>query len=166
MTGTKTLALGGLLGLIACMTPVLSVTGIPLAHAQAAPSEVPQPWISYAQLVGRQFQAWLEADDDEANQLHQFLEDRILSAKGDAPPPAIVIRAWIAADGKVTDVAFDSLGDPKANALLRQLLTSHPITEPPPPDMRQPLRVRLRMKATTDDAASLPCLAAHCLPAS
>ncbi|HEY3598842.1 MAG TPA: YbaB/EbfC family DNA-binding protein [Paraburkholderia sp.] len=112
---------------------------------------VPQPWVSYAQLVGRQFQAWLEADDDAANQLHAFLEDRILHPKGDAPPSAIVIRAWVGADGAVTTVAFDSLGDPKADAILRSLLTARPITEPPPPDMRQPLRVRLRLEANPDE---------------
>lgn len=128
---------------LSCATP---------AWAQSA--AVPQPWIAYAQLTGRQFQAWLEADDDAANQLHQYLEDRILNPKGDAPPAAVVIRAWVGADGTVTRVAFDSLGDPKADAILQRLLTAHPMTEPPPPDMRQPMRVRLRLEANPDAAAS------------
>ncbi|KLU24851.1 hypothetical protein EOS_17760 [Caballeronia mineralivorans PML1(12)] len=120
------------------------------AWAQSTSPDVAQPWLSYAQLTSRQFQTWLEADDDAANQLHQFLEDRILNAKDDAPPPAIVIRAWIGANGAVTKVEFKSLGDPKADAILRQLLTQHPITEPPPADMPQPLRVRLHMEANPD----------------
>jgi len=127
------------------------------APAWAQSPEVPQPWIAYAQLCGRQFQAWLENDDDAANQLHHYLEDRILNAKGDAPPAAIVIRAWIDPTGAVTRVAFDTLGDPNADALLRRLLTTHPITEPPPADMRQPLRVRLHLVANPDatpDASS------------
>ncbi|WP_144152892.1 YbaB/EbfC family DNA-binding protein [Paraburkholderia sp. BCC1885] len=116
-------------------------------------SAIPEPWIAYAQLVGHQFQVWLEADDDTANQLHGYLENRILNAKGDAPPPAIVIRAWIDPSGQVSRVDFDSLGDPKADAILRQLLTTHPITEPPPSDMRQPLRVRLHLEANPDAQA-------------
>lgn len=124
---------------------VLGATGsASLARAQSP--DVPQSWISYAQLVGRQFQACLETDDDSANQLHQYLEDRILKAQDDAPPAAIVVRAWIDSTGGVTRVAFDSLGDPNADAILRRLLRSRTMTEPPPPDMLQPLRVRLRLE--------------------
>jgi hypothetical protein len=114
--------------------------------------DVPQPWIDYAQLAGSQFQASLEADDDAANRLHRLLEDRILNAKVDAPPLAIVVRAWIGMDGSVTKVEFDPLGDAQADAILRQLLTARRISEPPPPDMRQPLRVRLQMVANPDAA--------------
>ncbi|WP_244146752.1 YbaB/EbfC family DNA-binding protein [Paraburkholderia sp. BCC1876] len=120
------------------------------ALAAAQTLDVPQPWIDYAQRVGQQFQASLEANDDAANQFHQFLEDRVLNAKADAPPPALVVRAWIGADGAVTQVQFDSLGDPKADATLQQLLTVHPISGAPPADMRQPLRVRLRLTANPD----------------
>src|ERR1700754_4525542 len=115
-----------------------TLLGITLTCASTAWGQapaIPQPWIAYAQLAGQQFQAWLEDDGDAADQLHEYLRDRIIHAKDDAPPEAVVIRAWIAADGTVSQVAFDSLGDPKADAILRQLLTAHPMTEPPPPDM-------------------------------
>ncbi|WP_233832488.1 YbaB/EbfC family DNA-binding protein [Paraburkholderia sp. ZP32-5] len=141
---------------LALCLAVLTSIAVPASPAIAQTPAIPQPWITYAQLVGHQFQAWLEGDDDAANQLHQYLEERILNAKGDAPPPAVVIRAWIGADGGVTRIAFDSLGDPKADALLRQLLTSHPMTEPPPPDMLQPLRVRLRLEANPDAPPDTP----------
>lgn len=117
------------------------------ACAQSGLSAVPQPWLSYARLTSHQFQVWLEADDDAANQLHRFLEERVMNAKGEQPPAAIVIRAWIAADGTVSRVEFNSLGDPTADATLRRLLTEHPISEPPPADMPQPLRVRLHIEA-------------------
>ncbi|WP_396332508.1 YbaB/EbfC family DNA-binding protein [Burkholderia anthina] len=124
------------------------VTGMP-ARAQTA--DVPQTWISYAQLVGRQFQGWLEGDGPAADALHAYLEDRVVHATADAPPPAIVVRAWIGATGAVTRVEFDTLGDANADAALRQLLTkAGPLTEPPPPDMRQPLRVRLRLMPNPD----------------
>ncbi|MXN76960.1 YbaB/EbfC family DNA-binding protein [Burkholderia sp. 4701] len=113
--------------------------------ARAQTADVPQSWITYAQRVGRQFQGWLEADGDAADRLHRSLEARVLNARADAPPPAIVVRAWIGANGTVTRVEFDPLGDAGADAALRQLLTAGPLAEPPPPDMRQPLRVRLRL---------------------
>ncbi|WP_414144408.1 YbaB/EbfC family DNA-binding protein [Burkholderia territorii] len=126
---------------------------VPVA-AQTA--DVPQPWISYAQLVGRQFQAWLEADGDAADRLHRYLEERVLNARADAPPPAIVVRAWIGANGAVTRVEFASLGSADADATLRQLLTASPLTEAPPPDMLQPLRVRLRLMPNPGAAANAP----------
>ncbi|WP_390885667.1 YbaB/EbfC family DNA-binding protein [Burkholderia territorii] len=126
---------------------------VPVA-AQTA--DVPQPWISYAQLVGRQFQAWLEADGDPADRLHRYLEERVLNARADAPPPAIVVRAWIGANGAVTRVEFASLGSADADATLRQLLTASPLTEAPPPDMLQPLRVRLRLMPNPGAAANAP----------
>ncbi|WP_414134977.1 YbaB/EbfC family DNA-binding protein [Burkholderia territorii] len=126
---------------------------VPVA-AQTA--DVPQPWINYAQLVGRQFQAWLEADGDAADRLHRYLEERVLNARADAPPPAIVVRAWIGANGAVTRVEFASLGSADADATLRQLLTASPLTEAPPPDMLQPLRVRLRLMPNPGAAANAP----------
>ncbi|WP_414126309.1 YbaB/EbfC family DNA-binding protein [Burkholderia territorii] len=126
---------------------------VPVA-AQTA--DVPQPWINYAQLVGRQFQAWLEADGDAADRLHRYLEERVLNARADAPPPAIVVRAWIGANGAVTRVDFASLGSADADATLRQLLTASPLAEAPPPDMLQPLRVRLRLMPNPGAAANAP----------
>ncbi|RQR62336.1 YbaB/EbfC family DNA-binding protein [Burkholderia sp. Bp9126] len=122
------------------------------AHAQT--TDVPQTWITYAHLVGRQFQGWLEADGDAADRLHRSLEARVLNARADAPPSAIVVRAWIGANGTVTRVEFDPLGDTGADAALRQLLTAGPLAEPPPPDMRQPLRVRLRLAPNPDAPAA------------
>jgi hypothetical protein len=127
----------------------LVLTFAPAAWGQSA--AIPQPWIAYAQLAGQQFQAWLEADNDAADALHTYLEQRHKDAKGDASLKTVVVRAWFGADGAVTRVAFDSLGDPKADANLRQLLTTRPMTEPPPPDMRQPLRVQLQLEENPDD---------------
>ncbi|GAB7524883.1 YbaB/EbfC family DNA-binding protein [Paraburkholderia sp. 2C] len=127
--------------------------GLALTCSRAAwsqPSAIPQPWIAYAQLAAQQFQAWLEADGDAADALHTYLEQRHKNAKGDASLKTVAVRAWFGADGTVTRVAFDSLGDAKADADLRQLLTTRPMTEPPPPDMRQPLRVQLQLEENPD----------------
>ncbi|AOI76201.1 hypothetical protein [Burkholderia sp. NRF60-BP8] len=140
---------------------VASVLAAGAAPAVAQTADVPQAWIRYGQLAGQQFQTWLEADGDAADRLHRYLETRVLNARADAPPPAIVVRAWIGANGVVTRVEFASLGDPDADATLRQLLTAGPLTEPPPPDMLQPLRVRLRLAPNPDAAAAAPASAAR-----
>ncbi|UEP31359.1 MULTISPECIES: YbaB/EbfC family DNA-binding protein [unclassified Burkholderia] len=137
----------------ACLYACVLAACVPVA---AQTTDVPQPWISYAQLVGRQFQAWLEADGDAADRLHRYLEARVLNASADAPPPAIVVRAWIGANGAVTRIEFASLGSADADATLRQLLTASPLAEAPPPDMLQPLRVRLRLTPNPEAAAGAP----------
>jgi hypothetical protein len=129
---------------------IIGLSALMLAFAgpsRAQSPDVPETWIAYAQLVGHQFQTWLEANDDNANALHQYLEEHVPDASGDASPPSIGVRAWIDADGRVTRVEFNSLGDADADAVLHRLLTGHLMTKPPPPDMLQPLRVRLNLTA-------------------
>ncbi|GAU03912.1 hypothetical protein [Burkholderia stabilis] len=140
---------------------VASALAVGVAPAVAQTADVPQAWIRYGQLTGQQFQAWLEADGDAADWLHRYLEARVLNASADAPPPAIVVRAWIGANGAVTRVEFASLGDPDADATLRQLLTAGGPLAAPPPDMLQPLRVRLRLAPNPDAAAAAPASAAR-----
>ncbi|MCA8320142.1 YbaB/EbfC family DNA-binding protein [Burkholderia cepacia] len=130
-----------------------------IAPAVAQTTDVPQAWMRYGQLAGQQFQTWLEADGAAADRLHRYLEARVLNASAAAPPPAIVVRAWIGPNGAVTRVEFASLGDPDADATLRHLLTAGPLAEPPPPDMLQPLRVRLRLAPNPDAAAAAPASA-------
>ncbi|WP_175840177.1 YbaB/EbfC family DNA-binding protein [Burkholderia arboris] len=144
-------ASGWLRAIVAAAVLVLGV-----APAVAQTADVPPTWLRYGQLAGQQFQTWLEADGDAADRLHRYLESRVLNARADAPPPAIVVRAWIGANGVVTRVEFASLGDPDADATLRQLLTAGPLAGPPPPDMLQPLRVRLRLAPNPDAAAAAP----------
>jgi hypothetical protein len=124
---------------------LLSAIFVAPARAQSTVASVPQPWIEYAQLVGHQFETWLEADDQEVSELHTYLERRIVETNADAPPPAIMIRAWIGTHGEVTRVEFGSLGDAKIDGILHHLLTTNPVAEPPPPNMPQPLRVRLHL---------------------
>jgi hypothetical protein len=119
---------------------------------RAQSPDVPEQWIAYAQLVSHQFQTWLEADDDNANELHRYLNDHIPEAAEDNPPYGIGVKAWIGADGRVAKVEFKSLGDANADALLRHLLTGHLIIDPPPSDMRQPLRIRLQLTANRETA--------------
>lgn len=124
---------------LAAVLAVLSLGG------SAAAQTVPASWKSYAGLVGQQFQAWLMDDDDVAYRLHKFLEDRTIGAT-DEPPGPLLIKVWIGAQGQVTRLDFPSLGSAQADGDLRQLLTASPLSEPPPPDMRQPLTLRLNLQ--------------------
>ena len=124
------------LGLAASGTPVLAVTPIP------------QPWISYANMAGNQLQSTLSDPADAAVQrLHAWMQARLLR-EGAPPPPPLVVRVWVAADGRVERVAFESLGDAQADADLRALLTAQPLSEPPPRDMRQPMVLQLTLSFT------------------
>ncbi|AGK49131.1 hypothetical protein BTI_1865 [Burkholderia thailandensis MSMB121] len=133
-------------------------SGVPAA-AQTA--DVPQPWIRYGELAGGQFRARLEAEGEAADRLHRYLAARVANAGADAPMQSIVVRAWMDANGAVTRVEFASLGDPDADATLRQLLTATPLAEPPPPDMPQPLRVRLRFAPNPESQTGEPAETGH-----
>jgi hypothetical protein len=122
---------------------VLFSGGTPV-RAQVQNSGVPASWRSYAELVGRQFQAWLMGDDEEAYRLHKFLEDQLIS-KRDVPPPPLLVKVWIDHEGQVSRLDFSSLGGDQADADLRHLLTAQPLSEPPPSDMGQPLTIRLKI---------------------
>lgn len=137
------LALGGLgLGLSAAAAPLA-------ASAQAQP-QVPQHWISYANLASNQLQSSLSDPASETVvRLHTWMQERMLKEGQPVPPAPVVVRVWVAAGGQVERVAFDSLGDAQADTDLRALLTAQPLAEPPPRDMRQPMVLQLTLSFVT-----------------
>lgn len=141
--GRLRLALGWLgLGLASAAAPVV-------ATAQAQ-QQVPQHWISYANLAGNQLQSSLsDPASDTVVRLHAWMQARMLKEGQPVPPPPVVVRVWVAASGKVERVAFDSLGDAQADTDLRALLTAQPLAEPPPRDMRQPMVLQLTLSFVT-----------------
>lgn len=119
------------------------------ASAQA-PQAIPQHWISYAQLVGNQFQNWLaDPSSEPVVRLHAWMQERILQQSQPVPPAPLVVRVWVAPSGLVTRLEFDSLGNAQVDADLRTLLTTQPLSEPPPPDMRQPMVLQLTLSFTS-----------------
>lgn len=114
-----------------------------------AADALPAPWVHYAQRVAQAFQASLAGTDPRAVRFHTFLESAALNAQDRPPPTEVIVKAWIDAEGRITRVEFDSLGTAQADEDLRVLLIRPEIGEMPPPDMRQPLRVRLRLIVTT-----------------
>ena len=142
--GRLRLALGWLgLGLASATAPVA-------ATAQTQ-QQVPQHWISYANLAGNQLQSSLsDHANDTVVRLHAWMQERMLKEGQSAPPAPVVVRVWVAPSGKVDRVAFDSLGDAQADTDLRTLLTAQPLAEPPPRDMRQPMVLQLTLSFVTN----------------
>ena len=142
--GRLRLALGWLgLGLASATAPVA-------ATAQTQ-QQVPQHWISYANLAGNQLQSSLsDPANDTVVRLHAWMQERMVKEGQSAPPAPVVVRVWVAPSGKVDRVAFDSLGDAQADTDLRTLLTAQPLAEPPPRDMRQPMVLQLTLSFVTN----------------
>lgn len=123
----------------------LAVSSTPVPAQSAQPQQPPQNWISYAQLASNQFEGWLsDPENDVVQRLHAWMQQRMLQ-DGQPLSPSLVTRVWVAADGRVGRVEFDTLGNAQADADLRTLLTAQPLSEPPPPDMRQPMILQLTL---------------------
>jgi hypothetical protein len=63
----------------------------------------------------------------------------------DAPARTVVARTWIRPDGRVERLEFDGLDDSETTVSLRMLLMLENVGTPPP-DMLQPLRLRLALR--------------------
>jgi O-acetylhomoserine/O-acetylserine sulfhydrylase-like pyridoxal-dependent enzyme len=108
------------------------------------PNAAPFAWQQFAQRVQDRFGEWLAAENDAAYRLHVFLEDR--AARNPASAQTLVVKVWVAPDGKVERVDFPSLADAQANEDLQTVLTGGNIGQPPPAGMLQPLHLRLALK--------------------
>ncbi len=64
---------------------------------------------------------------------------------GDASAISLRMRVWMGASGSVERIEFDGLADPDAAVDLRALLMPVQVSAPPP-DMLQPLRMRLSLR--------------------
>lgn len=132
--------IGAGIGIAAMLAPAEALPAPPMPSQQP-----PQHWISYAQLASNQFAAWLsDPADDAVVRLHGWMQERLLK-DGQALPPPLVTRVWVAPSGKVERLEFASLGNAQADTDLRALLTAQPLSEPPPPDMRQPMILQLSL---------------------
>ncbi|MFB5856305.1 hypothetical protein WAB97_010695 [Stenotrophomonas maltophilia] len=111
-----------------------------LGSAAVSAQEAPAHWMAYAAAVGGQLQQRLQQEQDP--QAQRVLE--WLQAHPDAPTP-LPVSVWIAADGRISKLEFDSLGDAQVDADLRATLQAAPLQAAPPADMRQPLRLGLAL---------------------
>lgn len=122
---------------------VLWAAAMPTMAQPAAPAH----WIRYAQSAGDRLQEGLsDGSSGLAVRLHAWLEKRATNDRLMGRSMPMVVRVWISGDGRVERTEFDSLGDIQADEDLRALLSLEPLPAPPP-DMRQPLVLRLELEA-------------------
>lgn len=122
--------------------PLAAVFGaLVLGSAAVSAQEAPAHWMAYAAAVGGQLQQRLQQEQDpHAQRVLEWLQ-----AHPDTPTP-LPVSLWIAADGRISKLEFDSLGDAQVDADLRATLQAAPLQAAPPADMRQPLRLGLLLE--------------------
>ncbi len=104
-------------------------------------SKAPPHWTQFAKLVRYRFEDWMGADDEVCNRFRAYLREH--RGKEDGPPQMLEVSTWLNPDGTVEKVTFPPLNNAQADADLRKILTRGNVGEAPPPEMLQPLRLRL-----------------------
>ncbi len=103
--------------------------------------KAPPSWARFGKLVKDRFEEWISADDAIANRFRAYVTEH--AGKDDAVPQALVVHVWLRSEGTVERVSFNPLSDLSADGDLRTILTRGNLGEKPPPDMLQPLNLRL-----------------------
>jgi hypothetical protein len=104
----------------------------------------PARWQAFARQLQEKIEQRLAGDDEKARRFQDFLTNR--PADADAPPVTLVLQAWISTAGKLQRVELAGINDPDVLANLRALLTGDKVGAPPP-EMLQPLHLRLSLRA-------------------
>lgn len=99
----------------------------------------PAVWREYARWVQNQFQDRLAADDNAVHEVKRMLSARTTGDRG----LAVVAKVWISAKGRIDRLELDGLDDDTSRRLRAVLTRDH--LGPPPPDMLQPLRLKLAL---------------------
>ncbi|WP_213737825.1 hypothetical protein [Bradyrhizobium sp. dw_411] len=107
-----------------------------------AANAVPASWQDFAKQLQARFQERLAADDAAARKFQDGMAKR--EAGADAASTTLAVRAWILPDGKIERVEVDGLSDDAAMNL--RVLLARGKVGAPPPDMLQPLHLRLRVQ--------------------
>jgi hypothetical protein len=131
ITGVFTIGVG------ASRSPA-AAQGVDYRSAAAAPAA----WQEFAKRLQALFQDRLAAGEEV-----RLFQDYIAKRSGGASTTtlALVVRAWVLPDGKVERIEFDGLDDHNLAVRLRALLALGNVGAPPP-DMLQPLHVRLSLR--------------------
>lgn len=134
-------AFGALTGLLTATTGAGQTSAAALGNDYRPQTSAPAAWLEFATNLQAQFQQRLAADDPDARKFREFMTKR----EGREGPLKLVVRTWILPSGKVGQIEFDGLDDDHVAATLRTLLVAID-TAAPPPDMLQPLRLRLSLQ--------------------
>lgn len=112
------------------------------ADSAADETAAARVWQAYALDVARALQQKLGSSDDvHAARLHRYLQD--LSDAGTPFEGRTTFRIWISDAAQIEKVHFGTLGSAEADRDLRTLLTGSKMPSAPPPDMPQPIILKL-----------------------
>ena len=103
----------------------------------------PASWQAFAKQLQGRFEQRIAADDAAARKFQDYMTKR--DGGPNAPPLTFVARTWILPDGEVERLEFDGLDD-KGIAVNLLMLLARDNVGAPPPDMLQPLRLRLSLR--------------------
>jgi hypothetical protein len=137
MVGVRRSARAGFAGATLAMAAIVA----------PAPSPPPAHWLAYAQWAGSELQTRLSVGEEP--QLVQLLAWLQRQRQRDAQPIPIVLRIWISPQGRIDRSEFTSLGAAQADRDLHALVEATPLPSPPP-DMLQPLVLRLTLRPNPD----------------
>lgn len=104
-------------------------------------AEAPAAWRAFAAELQTRLQERLANDDEATRRFHAFMEQNNKSAI-----TSVTVRTWVAQNGRIERIEFDSIDDATVTVNLRALLADTSVSAPPA-DMLQPLRLRLGLQA-------------------
>ncbi|MFT6670550.1 MAG: hypothetical protein ACJAVZ_002020 [Afipia broomeae] len=101
----------------------------------------PAAWRAFAAELQGRLQERLATDDEATRRFHEYMNENNKSS-----PAFATVRAWVSQNGKLERIEFDGIDDAAVAANLRALLAGASVSTPPP-DMLQPLRLRIGLRA-------------------
>lgn len=108
--------------------------------------EVPAAWQDFAKQLQARLEQRIVADDERARHFQDYMARRRDAAS--TAPVSFRLRTWILANGKVERLEFEGV-DNDIVVALRALLINGEVGAPPP-DMLQPLHLRLSLRASAE----------------
>jgi hypothetical protein len=126
------------------LTVLSAARAAPIADKQAEQRPAPHAsWVEFAGRLQQQFQRELSADNKRTARFTDAMT-RLLQAS-DRPPRSVVVRAWVTTEGKVERLELEGRQSEEALHDLYAVLGGSSVGVSPP-DMPQPLRMRLSLK--------------------
>ena len=107
------------------------------------PSAAPIEWVRYAEAATISIKTWLLADSEVAIRFRSYLDGTRTAA--DQPTPALLLKVWIDAGGRVARVDFPAFAGEQPGADLRGLIVDRTLDATPPKGMLLPLRLSVQL---------------------
>ncbi len=134
---------------LVCLVVVLS-TSLSIRPATTGerrlvpPANVPPTWTQFAKLLRYRFEERLSSGDPISARFRVYLTAQ--AGASDGPPDIVIVSVWIRSDGAINRLAFEPFRDASATKDFITILAHGKIGEAPPPDMPQPVRLKINLK--------------------